>query len=61
MGIRQKLLEVLSPQDERKELDHQIRLREMRLQKAEQEQKRLRRLAQMVEVKGSGAGDGEDV
>lgn len=33
----------------------------MRLQKAEQEQKRLRRLAQMVEVKGSGAGDGEDV
>lgn len=54
MSIRRKLLEVLSPRDERKELDHQIRLREMRLEKADEDRERLKRLQEMIEVKVGG-------
>lgn len=54
MSIRRKLLEVFSPRDERKEFDHQMRLREIRLEKAKEDQERLKRLAEMVEAKGGG-------
>lgn len=57
MKLRERLAEIFSPPDERAHIDRKLQTRERRLERVALEQRRLERLAKMLEVKGGGLGE----